>query len=416
MLRIFLVWVVVLGQMQAQTASFPLESLSVEGTGISKDIVLDLAGLHVGAPVDQSALDDASRKLAETGMFESVNYNYAQGPKKGYALTLRLADPKSLSDASIDIPGVNEDEVWQWLASRYPVLNRKVPGNEAAQRFVERKLEEHLAAELEGHKVGVQVESDLSRGGRSIILFQPDPLPRIATIAFTGQNELTAAQLESLIPKDMREHGYTDRLFRRAVELNLRRAYEERGMYRMRFPSITAHRETGWSVSVTTSVEEGAKFTLGDVQVLGDKLPIDAMLKAANFRKGEIANWTEIQNSIWDLEKPVKRIGYLHASAKPERILNDERHVLDIKLPVNLGPLCKFGQVRITGLAPDLEAKARKIWSLNPGDPFDYEYPREFFQAFFRTVDSHQFKKFNYDMKQGVGENVMDFALVFEPR
>ena len=125
MLRIFLVWVVVLGQMQAQTASFPLESLSVEGTGISKDIVLDLAGLHVGAPVDQSALDDTSRKLAETGMFESVNYNYAQGPKKGYALTLRLADPKSLSDASIDIPGVNQDEVWQWLASRYPVLNRK---------------------------------------------------------------------------------------------------------------------------------------------------------------------------------------------------------------------------------------------------------------------------------------------------
>ncbi len=140
------------------------------------------------------------------------------------------------------------------------------------------------------------------------------------------------------------------------------------------------------------------------------------MLKAAKFRKGEIANWTEIQNSIWELEKPVKRTGYLNAAAKPERVFHDEQHVLDVKLSVNLGPLSRFGQLQITGLAPDLEAQARKIWTLNPGDPFDYDYPRDFFQAFFRSVDSRQFKKFNVTSQKGAGENVMDFLLSFEPR
>jgi outer membrane protein assembly factor BamA len=377
---------------------------------------MEMAGLHIGSPVDQAAFETASQKLSESGLFESVNYRYAQGPKRGYALTLALADFKSLSDATIDVPGVNEDDIWRWLATRYPSLNHKVANNSAAQNFLGARIEEHLGAELEGHHVTGKQESDIMHGGKTTISFQPDPLPRIASMSFMGDSELTSAQLEALIPKDVREQGYTDRSFRNAVELNLRRAYEDRGMYRVRFPSITAQRQPGWSVSVTTSVEEGAKFTLGDVQVVGDKLPIDAMLKAAKFRKGELANWTEIQTSIWELEKPVRRLGYLHAAAKPERIFHDEQHVLDLKLSMNLGPFYKFGRLQITGLTPDLEAQARKIWSLTPGDPFDYDYPKDFVQAFFRSVDSRQFKKFDVKMQAGSSENVMDFALVFEPR
>ena len=106
---------------------------------------------------------------------------------------------------------------------------------------------------------------------------------------------------------------------------------------------------------------------------------------------------------------------YLNASAKPERIFHDEQHVLDVRLAVNLGPLYRFGQLRITGLPPDLEAEARKVWTLNPGDPFNYEYPKDFSQAFFRTAGSGRFK-YNVKMQKGSGENVMDFALAFEPR
>jgi len=416
MLRVLLISIALLYRIQAQSESFRLESVSVEGTALSKDVVLDLAGLHIGSSIDQAAMQTASQKLSQSGMFETVNYSYGPGPNHGYALALKLADPSALFRATIDIPGANDDELWRWLASRYPSLDRKVPANEAAQQFVGRKLEEHLGASLEGHHVVGRLETVLAPGGKSVISFQPDPLPRIAAMNFTGQSELTSAELIGLIPKDVKEQGYTDRSFRQALELNIRRAYEERGMYRVCFPSITAERESGWSVSVATSIEEGAKFTLGDVQIVGDKLPVDAMLKAAKFQQGRIANWTEIQKSIWELEKPVRRMGYLHAVARPERILHDDQHVLDLKIPFVLGSFYTFGQLQITGLAPNLEAQARKLWSLTPGAVFDYDYPREFFPAFFRSVDSRQFKKFNVTMQKGAGENVMDFLLTFEPR
>jgi outer membrane protein assembly factor BamA len=413
--RILLVWIVTLCGIQAQSVSFPLESVSVEGTALSKEAVLELAGIRIGASVDKNSFDAMSQKLNDTGLFESVSYRYAPGPHKGYALALSLADPKSLFSAAIDIPGANEDEAWRWLASQYPSFNHEVPVNDAAQSFVAHKLEEHFATSLDGHHITAQLQSD-TRTGKSLISFQPDPLPRIAELHFIGQAELTSEQLSGIVPSDVKAQGYTDRGFRQAVDLNLRRAYEEHGMYRVRFPSITADREPGWAVSVTTSIEEGAKFTLGDVQIAGDKLPIDAMLKAGNFRKSEIANWAQIQNSIWELEKPVKRLGYLNAAAVPERIFNDDQHILDVKISFRLGPLFRFGQLQISGLPPNLEAQARKIWSLNPGDPFDYDYPRDFFRAFSRSVDSRQFKKFGAKMQKGSGENVMDFAVTFEPQ
>jgi hypothetical protein len=110
MFRTLLMSIALLCRLQAQGDSFPLESVSVEGTALSKDVVLELAGLRLGAPIDQAAMQTASQKLNDSGMFESVNYSYASGAKHGYALTLKLADPHALFKATIDIPGVNEDE------------------------------------------------------------------------------------------------------------------------------------------------------------------------------------------------------------------------------------------------------------------------------------------------------------------
>lgn len=415
MRRIVLVLIAILCEIQARAASFPLESVSLEGTVLSKDVVLELAGLHIGSRVDPAAFDAALKMLNATGLFESVNYRYAPGPAKGYALTLNLSDPKSPLDAVIDVPGANEDEVWRWIEAQYPSLHRNVPANDAAQTFLSRKIEEHLAALLDGHHVTAQLQSDI-RTRKSVISFQPDPLPKIASMSFAGEAEFTPDQLRDIIPADVKERGYTGSVFREAVELNLRRAYEDHGMYRVRFPEITAKMEPGWSVAVTTSIEEGPKFTLGDVQIVGDGLPTEAMLKAANFRKNELANWTIIQNSIWELEKPVKRMGYLDARAVPERIFHDDLHVLDLKLSLRPGQLYRFGELQIAGLPPSLEAQARKIWSLQPGEPFDYDYPKEFFPTFFKAVDSRQFKKVNASMRKGSGERIMDFVLTFEPR
>ena len=90
--------------------------------------------------------------------------------------------------------------------------------------------------------------------------------------------------------------------------------------------------------------------------------------------------------------------------------------MLDVRVSFNLGPLYRFGQLRITGLDPGLETQARKVWSLKPGDPFDFGYSGDFFRAFFESVDQRKFKKFNARSQPGTGDHVMDFTVVFEPK
>jgi outer membrane protein assembly factor BamA len=415
MVRKLLCAVLLLSRIQGQEAAFPLESVSLEGTIVSKQVVLEIAGLRIGSPIGQAAIEAACSKLKESGLFESIVYRYAPGPKHGYALTLTVADPKSLSAAAIDFPGIDDKEPWQWLVSQFPAFDRKVPGNDSAQQFIAKKLEERFSGKLDGQHVVARMEADLA-SRKTIVSFQPETLPRIASMTFTGQHDMTAEELTGLLQNFVADQGYTDRHFRDAVEMNLRRAYEERGMYRVRFPSVTSRKAAASTVIVTTAVEEGPKFTLGDVELVGDKLPVEAMLKAAKFKKGKVANWTEIQNGIWELERPLKRTGYFDAVAKAERVLHDDQRVLDIRIPFYMGPFYHFGQLHITGLTAALESQARKMWKLQPGDPFDYDYPRDFFRAFFASVDSRQFKKFAANMQNAAGDHIKDFTLVFEPR
>jgi outer membrane protein assembly factor BamA len=401
---------------QAQNASFPLESVSLEGTTLSKQTVIEIAGLRIGALVDKTAIERACEKLRDSGMFQSITYRYAPGPKRGYALTLIIADHESLADSTLDFPGIDDNALWQWLVSQYPAFNHKVPGNDAAQQFIAKKIEAHLGPQLEGQRVVARMDADLFPRRRMVVSFQPETLPQVAAMIFSGQHELTSDELASLIRKIVAARGYTDRYFREIVELNLRRAYEEHGMYRVRFSNITAQKTSASSVAVTTTIEEGMKFKLGEVQLIGDNLPIDAMVKSGKFKKGQIANWTEIEQCVRDSELPLKRTGYFDAAGRPERILHDNEQLIYVKVSFVLGPFYRVGQLRVTGLTPALETQARKVWKLQPGDPYDYDYPGDFLRAFFHSVDSRQFAKYNVLAAKSSGDHVIDFNLVFEPK
>jgi outer membrane protein assembly factor BamA len=402
--------------MLALAAGIPLESVTLDGTALPKEIILEVSGLRIGSPIDKAGIEAACLKLHQSGLFSSLEYRYATGPKGGFALTLKVTDHGSMLDATIDVPGVGEDGLWQWLAARYPSFNRKLPGNDAAQQFVARKLEAYLGAKLNGQRLVARLEADLTRGGKPVVSLQPEVLPRIASLTFSGQQEFTSEELDKILRKAKALDGYTDRGFRMLLEFNVRQAYENRGMYRVRFLNVTPQFTDPSAVSVAVRVEDGPRFTLGEVQLIGEGLPAGPMLGAAKVKKGQTANWSEIQQGIWDMERIVKRTGYFNATAVPERNLDDSRRVLDLKIPFRMGPLYRFGRLSLVGLSAEAEAQARKIWRLRPGDPFDYAYPSDFIPVFSQTVRFDRPTATEVKMAPGTGDNVMDFTLIFRSR
>ncbi len=389
----------------------PLEAVTVDGSQIPKEFIVDLAGLKIGAATNPAAIDAAGARLRDSGIFDSVAYRYAPGENRGYVVTLTVVDQSSMSDASIDIPGVDDAEAWKWLAAKYPQFDRFVPKNEAAERFLIALLEEHLAPQLGGQKLVARMETDMtSHPAHMLVSFQPENLPVIASIAFAGQHELTAEQLNGALAKVVAGRGYTDRAFRQMVELNLGRLYEEHGMYRAQFPKIAAASSGPGAVAVSVEIVEGPQFTLGKVDLVGENLPAEAMFKAAKFQTGKLANWTAIQSEIFDSERPLKRTGYMQAASKPERILNDETRILDLKVVYVKGPLFHFGRLSFTGLSAAQEAAARKLWKMAPGDAYDFDYFREFWPGFLKTLGPGRWS-ISPKSAPGAGDHVVDLDL-----
>jgi outer membrane protein assembly factor BamA len=401
------------GPALSQNSSFDLESVVIEGSQIPQSQIVEIAGLRIASPIDKAGIERACRSLQESGLFASISYRYAPGPKKGYVLTLILAD-QPLQAATIDVPGLDESEAWQWLASRFHRFDHQVPADDSAQSYLARQLERHLGGSLRGQSLTVRMETDL-RTLKSTFSFQPEILPRLQSVNFTGNQAITSTELTSVLSHVSANEQYTDRKFAQAVELNLRPVYEQHGLYRVHFvPGGSQWTDAG--VSVNLAITEGEPYRLGKAELTGENLPVDAMLSAGKLPIGKLANWRDIQAGIQAMEKAVKRTGFFDAVAQPDRTLDDAEHVLDLRIRVVRGPLYHFGELRITGLTPEQEARARKTWQPKPGDPYDYAYANDFFQAFSRIVDFRSFRKFNAVVQKGNGDRAMDINLVFEAR
>jgi outer membrane translocation and assembly module TamA len=411
---LFLLLVLCAGPAISQNAAFPLESVAIDGSAVPQPVIMEIAGLRLTAPIDKAGIEQACKRLEDSGIFASASYRYAPGPQKGYAVTLSLSDRTPLSGATIDVPGVDEDEAWQWLSARFRRFDRQVPQVDAAQEYLAGEIEQHLGSRMRGQHLTVRMAADL-KTGESTVSFQPEVLPRVQSVAFTGNQAVASSELELVLNKIVANTEYTDRKFAAAIDLNLRPVYEEHGFYRVRFaPSSPQWTDAG--VSLTVAITEGERYQLGNVEIAGDDLPIDAMVSAAKFPKGKLANWKQIQGGIWEMERVVKQTGFFEATASPDRSYDDVAHRLDVRIQMNKGPLYHYGAVRITGLSPDLERRARQLWRPKAGDPYDYSYPNDFFQAFSRTVDLRSFRKLNAVTQKGTGDHVVDINLVFESR
>ena len=116
---------------------------------------------------------------------------------------------------------------------------------------------------------------------------------------------------------------------------------------------------------------------------------------------------------MWHTETALKRTGYKDAVSLPERVLDDANQTLLVKIAYRKGPLYRFGEIAFLGLTPDLEAKARQVWKMKSGAPYDFMYWGDFLQELGKKTDLRGFKNFKPTEEAGVGENVRNLTLLF---
>jgi outer membrane protein assembly factor BamA len=118
----------------------------------------------------------------------------------------------------------------------------------------------------------------------------------------------------------------------------------------VKFVSVTTQPVSPTAVAVSTQIEEGIAYRLGDVRVAGEGVDSAALLKAAKLPIGKLANWKETRAGVAEAQGLLRRDGYLRAVALPERSFRNDTGTVDLVIEVTRGPQFRFGQLRIRGL------------------------------------------------------------------
>jgi len=156
-----------------------IEKLQVKGTRFPARSIQILTGLREGDQIDEAAVRKAIERMLESGLIRSVNYNYESlEDTSKVALELDVIDETPLYPASIEIPGVDPEPVWQYLESVDPLFTRELPRTQKALRFYAHAISDYLRTNKRGDILAPIVKGDAD-GRPTGIVFAP-PRPRSA--------------------------------------------------------------------------------------------------------------------------------------------------------------------------------------------------------------------------------------------
>lgn len=350
--------------------SFPVTSIRVQGNSrFSSEAIVRASGLSVSQPAAAKDFAAACNRLIDTGLISSAKYQYRPSASNGFDLTLIVTEVTDLYDVHIDVPGIDEARVWDWMSRNEPLVQSRGPTSTAALEFYERAIERFLAAEGKPQDVTARLRTD-PQTASVVVIFRPSSLGRISAVRFEGNSAIPGSVLERAIAPAVGSE-YTDADFRETLDLNVRPLYEEQGRYALRYKRIAVEGGT-----VTVALEEGPVFRLGAVQVAGEKLPVPAEELAGLVRvpEGEPPNWKKIAAGAAAIEAALGRFGYLDANVQADRHLDESAGRIDVILSVEKGPQYRFGGLKLEGLEPPSEARARSLWKIAPGEVIRLDY------------------------------------------
>jgi hypothetical protein len=310
-------------------------------------------------------------------LFTSVNF--VDQPVAGRqpdqdVVTLTVAEDRADMPVRIDIPGLNEEQLWRELRSAEPLIDRVMPHNDRAAQFYCDRLEAVLKNAGHEQKLTAVQAADLQTGKMELSLMPANP-PSVSNVRFEGTRAFSGDLLAGIVGRLAIGKRYSAREFGQILSLNVRPLYEEWGYLRLEFgePRLVFGRDT---VAVTVPVKEGELWTLGTVEIAGESRLSAEMERAARFAEGKTANWKRFLESLAAAEKVLAANGYLAASCKPVRHFRDDGRTVDVRVDVTPGRQYRFGALDTSRLG-EFEPDCRSRWKLATGDPFNKPYTEQ---------------------------------------
>ena len=359
----------------AQDLTF--SNVTIEGNDrVDAATILSFLGIARGEALTAGQLNDASQRLTNSGLFESV----ALVPQGGN-LIVRVQEYPIVNVISFEGNRRLDDEQ---LAEAISTESRRI--------FSPSKAEADAAAIAEIYRVTGRIAATVTPkvirrdDNRVDLVFEiaEGRVVEVERLSFTGNRAFSDRRLRQVLESKqaglLRTVVQADTFVAERLELDkqlLRDFYLSRGYVDFEVvdasAEITQERDATF---VTFAVREGRPFTIGAVDVVSEVEGVDAAAyrELVRLRPGVTYSPALIENNVARLEALALRQGLNFVQIEPRIDRNDQGQALNVTFAVVRGQRVFVERIDIEGNTTTLDQVIRRQFRTVEGDPLN---PRE---------------------------------------
>ncbi|MCC9656147.1 BamA/OMP85 family outer membrane protein [Rhodopirellula halodulae] len=106
--------------------------------------------------------------------------------------------------------------------------------------------------------------------------------------------------------------------------------------------------DTGKWLTVVYVVNEGPRFSIGDVQIVGNEyITEESLRRRMELKAGDVFSGTAMRKDIGEIVYGYGELGFIYAEVDPKTIMRDESGIVDLVYEITEGDQWKVGSIRV---------------------------------------------------------------------
>ncbi len=387
--------------MQAVAQSFSFSAFEIEGNQRVEDgTILNIGGLSRGQSLSEGDLNAAAQRIRASGLFETVSVS----PNRG-TLTISVKEWPTINQISIEGNAKVSDAVI--MGAVQSQLRR-------AYSPVQAERDTAAIADVyadKGRINAVVVPRIIRRSNNRVdLIFEvsESDVTEVERISFVGNRKFSEGRLRRVL--ETKQAGILRAIITRDTFVEERIAFDRRALtdfyqsrgyvdFEVQNVDVSLTRERD-AFLVTFNVQEGQKYTIGNVSLRSEIPEADAAVfgDAIRLPKATVYSPSLIDREISRLERMATKMGVNFLQAEPRISRNGPKLELDIEFVLVRGPRIFVERIDIEGNNTTLDRVIRNQFRLVEGDPFN---PREIRESAQRIRALGFFGSTNVEAREG---------------
>ena len=340
---------------------------------VDAETVRNYIKIKPGKSFSSADVDDAVKALFGTGLFSDVQINQV-----GSALVVTVSEykvvnqvlfqgNKKLKDAQLS----NTVQLKPRGAFSQAALDADVETIKAAYSHIGRDDATVSGQVMDLGENRVNVVFNINEGDRT----------KIAAINFIGNHAYSSRRLSDVINTKrsnmlsflLRDDVFDEEKLKADEEL-LRRFYYNHGYADFQVVSAYGQLDEATNAyTVNITVEEGERYTFGDISVDSSIPEVDAnaLQSVVESHKGDVYSAKDVEDSIVALTERVAGQGYAFAQVTPRGDRNFENHTISVTYTIDQGPKAYVERIEIRGNTRTRDYVIRREFDVSEGDAFN---------------------------------------------